>query len=521
MKLSPRAYAILWDGHAWAGAVSSVILFAIFFLGPFALFAEQLGPWQEPAFREAPAVSQDDAIALAQRIVDEEAAQKPVWFGVSLPADEEPWLRLWHFDEGAFHYTWLHPVTGARIGERSDLGEFLNAMHFLEPLPYGTAIAGIASIVLLFLAGTGLALQLGRFLREALQFRPGGKARRTQWSDAHKVVGSVTLPFVIVFALTGAILCLADLLQPTVTQALFDGDAAAHSRATEWPNPPTASGKPAKAPDLAAAFRIATARYPDAEHRWFFIDNLGDENVSMDLPGEQDGTLGRYTNVRFAGDGSVTWTRDAGGSNPYASAMALLFSMHFAGWAGYGGKMLFAALSLLTAFGILAGNLLWLERRRAKGFARFDALLERLTAGGCAAMPAAVAAVFLANQLLPLDLDRRAELEHAAFFAAALAVIAWALVARAPARAAAHALLGSAAILFAVPFIDAVRFGRLPLDPRTGWLYGTEVGLVALALVLAGAAFATGRIARRSSASIARPLAAPPEPETIAPPRAA
>ena len=162
-----------------------MILFAVFFLGAFALFAEELAPWQEPNFRAAVAASDDRALELAQAELDAELAMKPVWFGISLPTAEEPWLRFWRMGEsGDFVSTWMHPGTGERIGQRGNLGDFLNEMHFLAPLPFGTELAGVASIVLLFLAGTGLLLQLGRLLRELLQFRPHGKQRRVFWSDA-------------------------------------------------------------------------------------------------------------------------------------------------------------------------------------------------------------------------------------------------------------------------------------------------------------------------------------------------
>ncbi|MFP2913240.1 PepSY-associated TM helix domain-containing protein, partial [Pyxidicoccus sp. 3LFB2] len=487
MKLSPRAYAVLWDAHAWAGVLSSLVLFVTFFLGAFALFAEELSPWQEPTFRAPIAVTEARAVQLAQQVADAEAAAKPAWFGISLPTDEEPWLRIWRVSpEGTIKPLWVDPVSGQQLGERSDLGEFLNAMHFLEPVPGGKHVTGFASAVLVLLIGTGLLLQLGRLVREFIQFRPGA-ARRVFWSDAHKVIGVVTAPFLLVFALTGGILWLDDWFEPAVVKTSLAGDAKARELAVDWPSPPPASGRPAGAPDLAHALELAKQRFPRSTHHWFFFDNLGDESGLVHLPGENEGTLHAFTHVRVSREGALVWARETGGASAYTRVMDPLFGLHFATWAGFPAKVLYALLSLLVAFGILAGNLLWLERRRAKQPGRFDAVLARLTSGFCAGLALAVAAVFVANQLLPAALADRPRWEHAAFHAAWVVALGSAFLDRSAATHARRLLLLSSALLVAVLLIDAVRTGRLPFASGLPFVLATEVGLVALALLLAGA----------------------------------
>ncbi|MFP2930122.1 PepSY-associated TM helix domain-containing protein [Pyxidicoccus sp. 3LG] len=496
MKLSPRAYAILWDAHAWAGVLSSLVLFVTFFLGAFALFAEELSPWQEPTFRAPIAVSEAEAVRLAQQLADAEAAFRPVWFGISLPTDEEPWLRLWRMTpEGPIKPLWVDPVSGRQLGERSDLGEFLNAMHFLEPLPGGVHVTGVASAVLVLLIGTGLLLQLGRFVREFVQFRPGA-SRRVFWSDAHKVIGVVSAPFLLIFALTGGILWLDDWFEPAVVSTSLDGDPKAKERAVDWPAPPAASGRPGGAPDLARALALAKQRFPASEHHWFFFDNLGDENGHVHLPGESEGTLHAFTHVRVSREGALVWARETGGGSAYTRVMDPLFGLHFATWAGFPAKVLYALLSFLVAFGILAGNLLWLERRRAKQPGRFDRVLARLTSGVCAGCALAVAAVFAANQLLPAELADRPRWEHTAFLVAWAVAVGGAFVDRSAALYARRLLLLSSVVLLAVPLIDAARTGRLPFASGSSFVLATEVGLVALALLLAGAARAIRRLQR-------------------------
>ena len=495
MKLSARAYEILWDAHAWAGVLSSLVLFVTFFLGAFALFAEELSPWQEPTFRAPIAVPEAQAVALAQRLADSEAASRPVWFGISLPTAEEPWLRLWRMSDGAIHPLWWDPVTGRQLGERSDLGEFLNAMHFLEPIPGGQHLTGLASAVLVLLVGTGLLLQLGRMMRELVQFRPGS-ARRVFWSDTHKVIGVISAPFLLVFGITGGILWLDDWFEPAVVKTSMKGDPQVKALAVDWPAPPAASGKPAGAPDLAQALALAKQRFPASEHSWFFFDNLGDERGIVHLPGERAGTLHAFTHVRVSRTGALLWSRDTGGGTLYSRVMDPLYGLHFATWASLPAKVLYALLSFVSAFGILAGNLLWLERRRAKASSRFDRVLAKLTSGFCAGLALAVASLFIANQVLPAELSARPSWEHAVFLAAWGLGIAGAFVDGEPSRYARRLLLGASVLLVVVPLIDAARTGRLPFASGSSHVLATELGLVALAFLLAGAARAIRRLQR-------------------------
>ncbi|MCP3104484.1 PepSY domain-containing protein [Myxococcus sp. K15C18031901] len=511
MKLSPRAYEVLWDAHAWAGVLSSLVLFVTFYLGAFALFAEELAPWQEPHFRAPVAVSEARAVALAQHFAEEEAPSRPVWFGISLPTAEEPWLRLWRMADGGLHMTWVDPVSGRRLGERSDLGEFLNAMHFLEPLPGGQHVSGVASAVLVLLVGTGLLLQLGRMVRELVRFRPAS-SRRVFWSDTHKVIGVVAAPFLLVFGLTGGILWLDDWFEPAVVRTSMKDDPTAKARAVDWPSPPAASGRPAGAPDLARALALAKQRFPASAHDHFFFDHLGDENGSVHLPGEQEGTLHAFTHVRVSRQGQLIWEREAGGGTTYTRVMDPLFGLHFATWAGFPAKVLYALLAFLCAFGILAGNLLWLERRRAKSPNRFDVVLARLTSGVCAGLALAVACLFVANQVLPGGLAERPRWEHGVFLASWAAGVLGALLGADPALHARRLLLAASGLLFTVPLLDSALTLRLPFGSGSTHVLATEVGLVALALLLLGASIAIRRL-QRAPSSAARPaVSETPEP---------
>jgi uncharacterized iron-regulated membrane protein len=210
--------------------------------------------------------------------------------------------------------------------------------------------------------------------------------------------------------------------------------------------------------------------------------------------------------------GELIWAREAGGGTAYTRVMDPLYGLHFATWARFPAKVLYALLAFLCAFGILAGNLLWLERRRAKAPNRFDAVLARLTSGVCAGLALAVACLFVANQLLPGGLQDRPRWEHGVFLASWAAGVVGAFLGVAPAVHARRLLLVSSGLLFAVPLLDSALTLRLPFGSGSNHVLATEVGLVSLALLLAGGAVAIRRLQRVSVPSSSPDAPDVPEP---------
>ena len=63
LRVGPRTFKIMWDGHSVAGIVLGLALFVIFFCGAFALWRGELLQWADPAFRTSTtAVTSVDAL---------------------------------------------------------------------------------------------------------------------------------------------------------------------------------------------------------------------------------------------------------------------------------------------------------------------------------------------------------------------------------------------------------------------------------------------------------------------------
>jgi uncharacterized iron-regulated membrane protein len=497
MKLSPRAFTIFWSAHAWVGVLSSGVLFILFFLGPFALFWKELGPWQEQ-LGAPPPVSEQRALEIAQREAETYLAERPTRLGIHLPDEAVPWIEVKSSGPDGDSVTWVDPSSGERIGQQSDLGYFLFSMHFLEPIPGGKWLAGIAAALLLFLSATGLVIQLSKLVRELVQFRPLLRAR-VFWADAHKVVGILGLPFLIVFAWSGAILCLfSSWLLPVFVVGSFGGDIAAVEQAAGWRWPPSPAGQSAAAPDLSLVLERARAALPGIEHKAFVVYNHGDVNAVVDVRGGRDDRLAYHTNVRTSRDGEVQWVHEPDGGTLHSQVSGSLHGLHFAIWAGPWIKAVYALLALLGAFCILTGNLVWLERRRSRRRGLGDVVLARLTAGACAGLCVAVAALFMANRVLPDHLAVRPRWEHAVFWAAWASAAAYAGLLRSAARSSRQLLRAAGMLMCAVPIVGALQKGRLPfVDWSSAHTIEIEIGLLALGILLLAAGHAVRKVQGR------------------------
>lgn len=512
MKRDGRTYRIIWDAHAWAGAIASILLVTMFLLGVVTMFHDELQPWEEPRLRAPVVVDEATTLATVQRALNERAVPgAPKRIEVDLPSERAPWVRLsWRDDKRESFSEWLHPVTGEIAPARSELGEFLFLMHFLYPLPKGMLSAGLLSVLLLAVVLSGLFLQLGKFGRELLRFRPA-EALRTVWSDLHKVLGSVGLPYQAMIAWTAAIVCLnAMVLQPVVVQTAFDGDVDAGLAAIGYPRGPKQEKVQAAAPDVAKVLATARKALPTADHYRLSVRLLGDAASHVDVRGQGREGLAEFTTVRVAADGTLLHTRRAGGPGIASKILEGAYVLHSGKSSGFGMRLAYALMGLFSVVCVITGNLIWLERK-ALSRQFFDVLLARLTSGGCAAATVSLAAIFVANQLLPDTLQQRIEWERWIFYGAWALTVIVALADPRPVRSA-RVLIGLSGMTFlALPPLDAWRNGRTPLNlAGSEYLFWTDVALLAFGALLLLATWSIGKLAPRSATAPAAVAASSP-----------
>lgn len=394
-KLRPSTYTAWWDLHAWAGVIASLVAYVMFFFGGWTLFHGELLSWQEtrgpvPSFAEVDRV-------LAAAVAEREVSPKSV--RVFLPGPKSAAFSVSYTDPGGVrHYDYIERQ--GLIEPRSGVSDFFYSLHYLQPAGaprWLYVVAGLVSSLLLLSIVTGALIHLRNLLPQFHQFRPR-KSRQVLWSDAHKVIGTVGLPFVAVFAFTGAWLGLDDVLAPTLTKLVFHGDETRAAVAQFGPQAPRVPPAQVAGSRLALAELLALAereppppglRPEQVSHcRSVFLNHIGDRDATAEFRCGPIGVLLRQRDgSRVSAQQSPPTLLTRIGEIPY--------ELHFAEFAGLPLRLLYALLTLAGCAAILTGNWLWLERRPPSAG---NWLLQRLTLATAGGSLVATAAMLLASR---------------------------------------------------------------------------------------------------------------------------
>ena len=391
MKLAPRTYTSLWDLHAWAGVIVSLVAYVMFFFGTITIFHGYLAIWQEPPAGPVPSLARVDELldgALARREIAPESMR------LNFPSPGRFGFSISYSDPSGQSHDKAIEQTGF-VARRSNLAGFFHGMHYLQwPSAPGWlyTLAGLSSAVLLLVLVSGVLIHLRGLVAQLHQFRPH---RRLQvaWSDAHKVLGTIGLPFAAVYAFTGAWMGLDAIVTQQLARTAFHGDDKALARAMHGslaPEIPPANvpGSRLRVAELLAIAE-ATPRPKPGACRSVYLNNIGDREATADFFCGDDSVILRQR------DGSLIGSMPEVRSTLTTRISNVPYAMHFIQFAKVPLRVLYAMLGAAGAVAILTGNWLWLARRRP---GRSTWLLQRLTlAVGAGSLLASVAAL-LANR---------------------------------------------------------------------------------------------------------------------------
>src|SRR5690606_6861787 len=254
--------------------------------------------------------------------------------------------------------------------------------------------------------------------------------------DAHNVIGVLSLPAHVMFAVTGAVLCLVFVLMPLLNPLVYDGKLmAAVPAAMDTAPVVAASGETAAMQPLVQwhARSVAVARehgINDFEPAYLKLQHGGDANAVVAITGEPSRALGALGSVAFDADsGEVLGVQLQGARDANHATLQATYALHFGEFGNHIVQWLYFLLGLAGAFLFYSGNLLWIEsrrKRRAIEQGRASQVMARATVGVCSGVCVAISASFVAAQLAPmLGLDSTAAERWACFGAWALCAL-WA-----------------------------------------------------------------------------------------------
>ncbi|HEY2624033.1 MAG TPA: PepSY-associated TM helix domain-containing protein [Dyella sp.] len=497
--------------HTWSGLLAGFALFVAFYAGALTVFHNDIAAWQNPPWRSAA-----DAAVPVHTLIDRLVATQPAAkndFGIVLPTDASHAAYAFWQDQNDERFataSQLHePRTEA--GE-NELADFVYALHDSLGLPViGLYLMGIVSVLYGLALVSGVLIHLPQLLGNLFALRAGRNLKRL-WQDAHNAIGVISLPFHIIFSITGALFCLLGITLAALNTVAFDGKLySAFAHATQTTPAVIASGTPT--PMLSPEALIERARAtaltlgvttfePDYMH---FV-HYGDYNAVAEVRGLSQHTLGTFgTIVLSARDGRVLSTFAGNAYSLNGISYAALYGLHFGSFGGRTVQWLYFILGLAGAFLFYSGNLLWIESRRKRRHLdqpQRTRVMARATIGvflgTCLGISGAFAATWMAVRLgADAGLPQRI-----ACYGLFLAACAYAGI-RPIAKATVELLIATAALTLVVAVADLIgNAGAFTQawTPLTLSVLGVDLTGIALGIVFAGFARATARRARAGNA---------------------
>lgn len=453
--------------HTWTGLLAGFALFIAFYAGALTVFHHDIALWQNPPWRGTPAKSVPVQTLIDRLLQTHPKAREN--FGIVLPPPGTSQAPYAYWNDGEEHFATAdaleHPVDDEGA-TRGNLADFVYALHDSLGIPVvGLYFMGIVSVIYGLALISGLLIHLPQLLGDLFALRPGRNLKRL-WQDAHNVIGVLSLPFHIIFAVTGALMCLFAPLFAALNLIAFDGKLdGAFAKAIATAPVVTASGRPAatlpadvlmaRAKAAALATGVSTFE-PDYIHFSYY----GDTNALVQVRGLSQHTLGTYGTIALHGASGDVLERHVGDTHSANGITnSSMYALHFGSFGGRTVQWLYFLLGLAGAFLFYSGNLLWIESRRKRRHAEQPhktLVMARATIGLCIGSCLGIALSFTATAIADLAHIPPALPQNLAFYGSVTLAIAYTCLRPLP-RAASELLQITAAAYILTAVFDLIR----------------------------------------------------------------
>ena len=229
--LGNRAYNVMFHTHTVAGIVISFGLFIIFYAGAYTLFFHELKQWENPDYRQ-PVVEDVDFDMIVDQVDKDYKLDHTSRVNVYFPNVHEPIVKV--FGQSAtsdtttefvaIHYDTQEQKFYKSEEDKSTVGSTIYGLHYFRQIPtVGLYIAGFVALFFLFASITGILVHWRNLLTKFYSFIKEGKWKQI-WTNAHTVLGVISFPFQVMYAVTGAFFGLLVLILIPVVFLQYDGD---------------------------------------------------------------------------------------------------------------------------------------------------------------------------------------------------------------------------------------------------------------------------------------------------------
>ncbi len=432
--MNKRVYNIYFHLHTVSGIVITVGLFVIFFAGAFTLFLKEIEEWEHsretfPASPENAAKKPVDLDRLVHALENRgyDLYGRNIYIDLLAPGAIQP-LYLSKSEDTlatgeAKEYRNLllnretYQVSERTKKESATLGALLYELHFFYQLGEpGYYLSGLVSLFFLFTMVSGIIVHWKKMIPNFYLFRPYEKLK-TVWTDAHTALGTIGIPFQLMYALTGAWFGLG-ILVATSGALLYDGDKSKFYDDIygHHEDPLGRRIKPAGY-QLNTYLDSASSKWDGFRLTYVSLSHVASSTMKVNIYGEVDSKFSFFNFGELEFDvvsGKISHMHDPYHKSYEEIVSAAIHRLHFGyfgleGWTHLAVKALYFLLALITCFVIITGVLIWLEARNKNNVPekerKFNRNIGHLYLAICLSMLPVTALSFLIVKLLPRSLD--------------------------------------------------------------------------------------------------------------------
>ncbi|WP_165384607.1 PepSY-associated TM helix domain-containing protein [Sphingobacterium corticibacterium] len=427
-------YNAIFHAHTVSGIVISFALYVIFFAGAISLFMNELYRWENPEARfesiNPEIVDYDQITSIVQQQV--EGFDITSQFGMMPPTKTNPLMLFYgtikHSDGKKERFsTYINPTTHEITPPnkpKTHMAHTLYELHYFGQIPIvGGYLSGLVAFFFIFAIITGLLIHWKNMVSKFYSFTSKGKWKQI-WTNSHISLGFITLPFQLIYAVTGALLCLSIFLLAPSAFLMFGGDTSQVLKAVN-PEAGYRHDQNAKTlhdyTSLNSIYAKVKAANPETDITYLYTTNYTKEDGTISVrTDDRIGIAGDGLFIYSGQDGRLLQSVDPEEKTYTSAAFRVLVKLHYANFGGPLMKIIYFFLSMVTCYVIISGVMIWQTARDNDRYTakqkKFHHRITKFYLAITLSMFPALALIFLANISVPMDMPNRAELINTIFF---------------------------------------------------------------------------------------------------------
>jgi len=357
----------LFGFHSMLGLASGLFLSVVLLSGAILLVSSELNLLSNPWLAvktEGEHVPVDAWLDAVGRHTDLDQSSR---IDIEWPTIPQEPARISVMGRGGFTEYFVDPYRATVLeGEFSGWVAWVKELHVsLHFDPVGRILAGLSSVVALWLVISGIVMERGLFRDwRVLRVRSG---IRTFLTDFHKRIAVWLLPFIVLISFTGIFFALFNFLSVGPARFLFDGNLNFLYEAQGAP-PRVSRTSRAPMPRLNRFVSAAKEAMPEATVSNIRIMGYGDRDAVVSVRATRPwsfapSNMSLITNFH-AGTGEVLWQKSLEDYGPFYRMYLAMYAFHAANDARKGVRVLYIAVTIAFALMPLLGLAMWALRTR-------------------------------------------------------------------------------------------------------------------------------------------------------------